>query len=142
MTTRTPDRVPTLLAAAGLALALLGAPGCSAKYPHEEIALDGAVAKKIVARVDALRKAGADEAAFKAVVRDQLASGLAPDMAAGLETALADLAKGNEVKLIQLDRFGKVLSAGFRVTGPDASGLKECFFLLTDESSPRWIKSH
>lgn len=141
MTTNSSPTAPALLAAA-LALALLGAPGCSAKYQHEELALDGAVAKKIAGMVDALRKAGADEAAFKAVVRDQLAAGLTGDMAAGLETALGELAKGNEVKLIQLDRFGKVLSAGFRVTGPDASGLKECTFLLTDESSPRWIKPH
>lgn len=131
-----------VLIAAGLALAVLASGGCSKKYQHKELALDGEIAKKIVALVDSLRKSASDDVALKAAIHDQFAPGLAPNLAGGLESALADLAKAKEIKLIQLDRFGKVLRAGFRLTAPDAPGPKDCFFLLTDETPPRWIKPH
>ncbi|MEI7836474.1 MAG: hypothetical protein WCK05_08680 [Planctomycetota bacterium] len=133
---------PNILICAGLALALLIVGGCAKKYEHKELALDGEIAKKIVALVDSLQKSASDEGALKAAIRDQLAPGLAPNLVAGLESVLADLAKAKQTKLVQLDRFGKVLRASFHVTGPDAPGPKACVFLLTDETPPRWIKPH
>ena len=132
----------TRLTAALLALTLVGAGGCSKKYEHKILLLDGPVAKEVIALLGTLQKFVPDETALKAAIRDQLAPGLAPQHVIGIEPALSALAKTKDAKLVQLDRFGKVLRAGFRATDPDAPQPKDRLLLLTDETPPRWIKPH
>lgn len=132
----------SLLAACLATLLLAG--GCPKKYHHEELALDGPVAKQLLALVADLRQAAADDDALAALIRRQAADGLDNAALSQLLAALPPIARAKDVQLIQLDRYGQAYRAGFRLTNPESPQPAEPFFLVVPDKqkSLHWLKTN
>jgi hypothetical protein len=129
------------LLAAWLALAVL-AGGCAKKYQHERMTLDGPVAQEARALLEELRKAADDETRLHDLIRRQVAEGLADKNVKQLEAALAALARGKDVQLTRLDRFGKAYRVGFRLTDPQTHRARDSFFVVANDGKLRWLKTN